>query len=257
MSRVAVFNQKGGVGKTTTALNLGAALNRNHAKTLLIDMDPQCHLTDIHTELKTESSKNLFDFYESSTPLADLIVKWQNVGELIPSHKQLIKVDSNYGKGPGILNKLNYGLNALEKDHHYDNVVMDCCPYIGVLSLNAIFSADLIIIPISSDFLSLKSALKVEKSLLALENVLKKRVDRRYLLTSFDQRRKMSFDVLKQAETLFGEDLCKTVIKENVSLAESPYHEKDIFSYQANSQGAEDYYSLAAELLKDLLLSIR
>ncbi len=257
MSRVAVFNQKGGVGKTTTTLNIGAALNRNNANTLLIDMDPQCHLSDIHADLKELSGKHLFDFYESSTPLSALITKWGGVGDIIPSHKQLIKVDSNYGKGPGILNKLNYGLNALEKEHNYDNIIIDCCPYIGVLSLNAIFAADLVIIPISSDFLSLKSALKVEKSLHALEGVLKKRMDRRYLLTSFDQRRKMSFEVLKQAETLFGEDLCKTVIKENVSLAESPYHQKDIFSYQANSQGAEDYYAVTSELLKDLLLNIR
>jgi len=256
MSRIAVFNQKGGVGKTTTTLNLGAALNQNKAKTLLIDMDPQCHLTDIHVGPNDASNKHLFDFYESNTPLSDLIVEWEGVGELIPSHKQLIKVDSNYGKGPGILNRLNYGLNTLEKTHQFDNIIIDCCPYIGVLSLNAIFAADLMIIPISSDFLSLKSALKVEKSLHALEGVLKKRVDRRYLLTAFDQRRKMSFDVMKQAETLFGQDLCKTVIKENVSLAESPFHQKDIFSYQANSQGAEDHYALASELLKDLLIHI-
>lgn len=256
MSRVAVFNQKGGVGKTTTALNLSAALNRNHSKTLLIDMDPQCHLTEIHAQLKSSPNKNLFDFYESSTPLSELIIKWENVGELIPSHKQLIKVDSSYGKGPGILNKLNNALKLLETSHDYDNVVMDCCPYIGVLSLNAVFAADLVIIPISSDFLSLKSALKVEQSLQALEGVLKKRVDRRYLLTSFDQRRKMSFDVLKQAETLFGADMCKTVIRGNVALAESPYQQKDIFSYQPKSQGAADYHGLAAELIKDLLINI-
>jgi chromosome partitioning protein len=256
MSHIAVFNQKGGVGKTTTALNLAAALHRNHAKTLLIDMDPQGHLTEINETVKSTAERSLYDFYLNNTPLIELIIKWDAVGSTIQSHKQLIKVDSNYGRGPAILNKLNYGLIALEKEVAFDNVIMDCCPYVGVLSLNAIFAADLVIIPISSDFLSLKSALKVEKSLQALESVLKKRVDRRYVLTSFDQRRKMSFEVLKQAGNLFGQDLCKTVINANVALAESPYHQKDIFSYQPNSQGAEDYYALTAELLRDLLISV-
>ncbi len=256
MSRVAVFNQKGGVGKTTTSLNLAAALNRNDAKSLLIDMDPQGHLTEINEHLKPDAAQSLFDHYQNNTPLKSLIVKWNNVSDIISSHKQLIKVDSNYGKGPAILNKLNYGLNALEKEVTYDNIIMDCCPYVGVLSLNAIFAADLVIIPISSDFLSLKSALKVEKSLHSLESVLKKRLDRRYLLTSFDQRRKMSFEVLKQAETLFGQDLCKTVINANVALAESPYYHQDIFNYQEKSQGAQDYYTLTSELLRDLLVNI-
>lgn len=256
MSRVAVFNQKGGVGKTTTSLNLAAALNRNKAKTLLIDMDPQGHLTEINESLKPAIEKSLFDFYQDNIPLNDLIAEWKGVSDIIPSHKQLIKVDSNYGKGPAILNKLNYGLNTLEKEVDYDNIIIDCCPYVGVLSLNAIFAVDLVIIPISSDFLSLKSALKVEKSLHSLESVLKKRLDRRYVLTSFDQRRKMSFDVLKQAETIFGQDVCKTVINANVALAESPYHQQDIFNYQENSQGAKDYYELTSELLRDLLINI-
>ncbi len=175
---------------------------------------------------------------------------------MIPAHSELIKVDSVFGKGPAILNKLKQGLNTLEEEKKYDNIILDCCPYLGVLSLNAVFAADLIIIPMASDFLSLKSAQKIEKTLSALERVLKKRVDRRYVLTMFDKRRRMPFEVMEQATSFFGDELCKTVINANVTLAESPYHQQDIFSYQANSKGAEDYNLLTEELLNQSLIRV-
>lgn len=255
MSRVAVFNQKGGVGKTTTALNLSADLHQKKLSNLLIDMDPQGHLTDIYQKEKVPSEKSLFDFYQNNTQLSTLITQWNSLGDVIPSHSDLIKVDSIFGKGPAILNKLKLGLDTLEKQQQHSNTILDCCPYLGVLSLNAVFASDLVIVPMASDFLSLKSAQKIEKTLKALERVLKRRVERRYVLTMFDKRRKMPFDVLEQATTLFGEDLCKTVINANVALAESPYHGQDIFNYQKSSKGAEDYAALTTELIQAKLIT--
>jgi chromosome partitioning protein len=135
--------------------------------------------------------------------------------------------------------------------------LIDCCPYLGVLSLSAIFASDLIIVPIASDFLSLQGAQKVEQTLKALEPVLKKRLNRRYLMTCYDRRRKMTFDVHEQAKASFGQEVCETVISENVAVAESPQYKLDVFRYSTHSTGAQDYRNLLLELHDQELLDIR
>jgi chromosome partitioning protein len=243
--RVAVFNQKGGVGKTTTSLNLAAALSRKGQPVLLVDLDPQAHLTAIHSNDLDSGSGSVFAFYRDNIPLSQLLLKWPGIGELVPAHGDLIKVDSIFGKGLNILNKLSQGLAECERGRP---VIIDCCPFLGVLSLNAVFAADLVLVPVSSDFLSMRGALHIERTLKALEPVLKKRIERRYLLTRFDRRRRMGFEVRDRMSAHFGADLCTTSISENVAVAEAPALGRDIFSHSPACRGALDY----AELLEEL-----
>ena len=247
--RIAIFNQKGGVGKTTTALNLGAALNRAGHPPLLLDLDPQGHLSSIHGHAPLEANRSLFAFYQDLRSLPELELPWEYIGRLIPAHQQLIKVDSIFGKGPAILNKLRHGLDALE-DTQSRPTLIDCCPYIGVLALNAIFACDCLLIPISTDYLSLQAADHITRPLQVLEPVLKHRVERRYLLTRFDRRRRMSDDIRNKLRDRYGDDVLDIVISENVAVAESPSLHQDVYRHNASSSGAHDHTSLLKELVE-------
>jgi len=251
--RIAIFNQKGGVGKTTTTLNLAAAVSRAGGAPLLLDLDPQGHLTSIQGTPPTDAGRSLFAFYQDTRSLEELQTQWQGVGQLVPSHQQLIKVDSIFGKGPTILNKLRSGLDSLPPLPER-TILIDCCPYVGVLALNAIFACDRLLIPVSTDYLSLQAADQITRTLQVLEPVLKRRVDRCYLLTRFDRRRRMSEDVRQRLRERYGDEVLDTVISENVAVAESPSLRQDVFQHNTASQGAKDYKALHAELLAKGLL---
>jgi chromosome partitioning protein len=247
MARIAVFNQKGGVGKTTTALNLAAVLTRSGRDPLLIDLDPQAHLSAIRNVAVTEGRESLYGFYSENRPLAGLIRTSAGGAKVIPAHLDLAKVDSQFGKGPQVLNRLNLGI-VREGLNTNRPVVMDACPMLGVLSLNAIFAADRVLVPISADYLATKGAQQIERTLRALESVLKRRVDRRYVVTRFDGRRKMSWDIDKTLRERYGAEVCETRIAENVAIAESPAHNQDVLAHAPDSRGANDYAALAEEL---------
>jgi chromosome partitioning protein len=248
MAKIAVFNQKGGVGKTTTSLNLTAALARRGYNPLSIDLDPQGHLSYVCGSSVANADDSIFGFYQNTRPLAQLIRPASGGWLVIPAHVELSKVDTQFGKGPNILNRLNGGI-VRENLNTGRPIVLDCCPMLGVLSLSAIFASDRVLVPVSADYLAVQGVHQVEKTLKALEHVLKRRMLRRYVVTRFDARRKMSHQIYEELKSRHGDDVCGTRITENVSVAESPAVKKDVFAHAPESRGAQDYEALLDELV--------
>lgn len=246
MARIAVFNQKGGVGKTTTTLNLAGLLARRLADPLVIDLDPQAHLTGVCGVAVPKADSSLYGLYANGASLSSLQCLTGNGWHLVPSHLDLSKVDTQFGKGPNSLYRL---AQALDREAAERPVLMDACPMLGVLSLSSVFAADGVLIPISADYLAMKGALQMERTLKALEQVLKRRVPRRYLITRYDARRRMSVEIERQLRERYGEEVCATRIAENVSLAESPASHRDVFEHAPSSRGARDYADLLEELV--------
>jgi len=245
---VAVFNQKGGVGKTTTALNLLAAMAQRKRRPLAIDLDPQCHLSQVFGVQPRNADDSIYSFFVRQRPLPDIAQITRSGVILVPAHLELAKLDTLLGKGVNVVTRLRLAVH--QPDVAPGPIVIDCCPLLNVLSLNAIFAATLVVVPVSADFLSLRGAEQVERALNALEPVLKRRLPRRYVLTRYDARRRMSEAVeARMREVLRPDEICVTRIRENVKLAESPAVELDIFRHAPGSRGAHDYAALYEELL--------
>jgi len=249
---VAVFNQKGGVGKTTTALNVAAALKTKGTSPLLIDLDPQASLTHALGLRNIGGGASLYGFFKSSRPLAELIRTHPSGIAIIPASFELSKVESLHTGDLAISRRLKEGLEPIARGRQ---ILLDCSPALGVLSLNALLATDQVLLPVAADYLSLEGANKLSAALDVLEARLGKKFIRRVVITRFDARRKLAFEIQRRLQQRFGPLLCKTVIKENVSLAESPMRGKDIFSFAASSQGAADYKALTEELQASNFLS--
>src|SRR5512144_1845239 len=247
MSIIAVFNQKGGVGKTTTALNLLAAIGQRGQRPLGIDLDPQAHLSEVFGVHPKRAEDSIYSFFVHQRPLPDVARITKSGVVLCPAHLELAKLDSQLGKSVNIVTRLRHALRA--PDATPGPVVIDTCPLFNVLSLNAVFACDVLLVPVSCDFLALRGAREVERALNALEPVFKQRLPRRYLLTRYDARRRMSAEVVEQmASALRPEEICATRIRESVMLAESPAVMLDVFRHAPGSNGAQDYAALVEEL---------
>jgi chromosome partitioning protein len=248
MSVIAVFNQKGGVGKTTTCLNVAASLALLERNPLVVDLDPQAHVSLALGVRHLPANATVAAFFREHVPLDRLVRRLPNGLRLLPGHPDLSKVDALLGSTPGVAATLKKGLaeSALRDDVP---LLIDCAPTLGVLSLNAVFAADRVLIPVTADYLSIQGLNRLDLALNVLEGPLKRRIERRVVLTRFDENKPQCRDALASLKSRYGDRLCETRIADDPALSESPAHGMDIFAYAADSAGAHDYRLLTMELL--------
>jgi len=246
---VAVANQKGGVGKTTTAVNLGAALAQHGRKVLLFDLDPQANASSGLGVLPREAQKTSYDVLAGDAPLSEVVVG--TVIEslfLVPSTPALAGLEVELTDVPDRERTLEQRLDGFLDS--FDYVLVDCPPSLGILTVNALVAADSILIPIQCEYYALEGV----GHLLETVSLIRKRLNPRLeiegvLLTMFDGRLNLSIQVAEEARRHFGGRVYATMIPRNVRLGEAPSFGKPICSYDPHCLGAESYDRLAKEIL--------
>lgn len=248
MAVITVFNQKGGVGKTTTCLNVTAALDIAQQSPIALDMDPQGHLTLACGIKQTSPELSMAAFFKEKKPLHEMLRPTSRGWQIIPATLELAKIDAMFGSDAKAATLLKQGLRE-ELALTGAPIMIDCCPMLGVLTLNALLATDRVLIPVSADFLSLQGVHRLGSALDVLEKKLQRSFERRIVVTRFDSRRKLSYEIYDKLKDRYGDLVCNTRIGETVALATSPMYGQDVFAYAAHSPGAVDYMALTKELL--------
>lgn len=242
---ISLLNHKGGVGKTTCAINIGAGLVELNKRVLLIDLDPQANLT-----VSLGIPRQKVTIYESLRGESELVPFTVKDGlDVITSTLDLSGAEMELINEAGREYILRELLEVVEED--YDYIIIDCPPSLGLLTLNALTSSRYVYIPLQTEFLALQGLAKIKQIIDKVKFRLNKKVEiGGVIATMYDHRKILNRDVVDTIKKYFGKKVFKTYIRDNVALAEAPAQRKDIFSYNKRSPGAEDYLALCHEIIE-------
>jgi chromosome partitioning protein len=247
---IAIANQKGGVGKTTTAINLGACLAVAEKKTLVIDMDPQGNATSGLGVDKDEVERSIYDVLIDGMPAADSVIHEVHFPylDVLPATRDLVGAEVELVNRKNRENILRDALTGLRGEYEY--VLIDCPPSLGLLTLNTLAAADSVLIPIQCEFYALEGLTQLLNTIRLVQKGLNPSLEiEGVLLTMYDRRLNLSRQVADEAREYFGDKVYQSTIPRNVTLAESPSFGQPIVQYDVLSSGAQGYLGLAREVM--------